>query len=176
MKTGHILALAAGFMALAAPSAANAAPLLFNFSGPSGTAIFQLDSNPTPDYVNSYSFLPGSDQFGFNNVAGTFGGTAGTASTINFGEGIFASLNILAPGLGFTQFGGPALFTGSPDAPVFSIGTYTLLNPFLGNGTLTISSAAAVPEATSWAMMVIGFGLTGAAVRYRRRSMVSAFA
>lgn len=85
-------------------SAANAAPLLFSFAGPSGTASFQLDSNPVPDFVNSFSFLPGSDQFGFTNVSGTFGGMSGVASTISFGEGIFASLNIVAPTLGFTSF------------------------------------------------------------------------
>ena len=178
MKTGSIFLVAASLFALTA-SAADAAPLQFDFSGPSGTAVFVLDSNPTPDYTNSYSFLPGSDSFGFNNVDGIFGGTPGVASTINFGEGLFAALNIQAPGVGFTQFSGPTLFSGSFDAPVFSVGTFTLINPFLGNGTLTISNveaAGAVPETASWAMMVFGFGLTGAMVRYRRRRTMQAYA
>ena len=133
--------------------------------------------DPTPDYVNSISFLPGSDQFGFNNVAGTFDGTPGVASTINFGEGIDASLNIVAPGLGFTQFSGPLLFSGPADAPVFSTGSFTLINPFFGNGKLTISPlAAAVPEPVTWAMMFIGLGLSGAAMRYRRRSTTNPLA
>ena len=154
------------------------ATFLFSFSGPSGTASFQLDSNPTPDFVNSISFLPGSDQFGFNNVVGTYGGTPGVASTISFGEGIYASFNIVAPGLGFTQFSSPTLFSGPADSPVFAPGSFTLINPFFGNGTLDISPAAvaAVPEPATWAVMIFGLGLVGAAMRYRRRDMKNATA
>jgi len=170
MKKGFVSILCTSAIALIGATGASATPFLFNFSGPSGTAVFQLDSNPTPDYVNT--FLPGTDQFGFNNVMGTFNGMAGTASTINFGEGIYASLNIQAPGLGFTQFSGPSLFTGSPDAPMFSLGTFTLINPFFGNGTLTISqaTAAAVPEPAAWTLMLLGFGATGLAMRSRRNT------
>jgi hypothetical protein len=163
-----------GAMTLFALVPANASPLLFSFSGPSGTASFQLDSKPSPDYVNSISFLPGSDQFGFNNVAGTFNGSPGVASTINFGEGIYASFNILAPGLGFTQFSGPTLFSGPASSPAFSAGSFTLINPFFGNGKLVISPAPnAVPEPATWAMLLFGLGLTGAASRYRRRRKIS---
>ncbi|KQU53080.1 hypothetical protein ASG67_09565 [Sphingomonas sp. Leaf339] len=152
-------------MVLAA-SPAYAAPLLFNFSGPSGTAVFQLDSNPMPAF--SQTFL-GSDQFSFNNVAGTFGGVAGTASTVSFGNGLFSSLSINAANLGFTQFNAPTLFSGSPGNPTFLTGSFTLINPFFGNGQLTISPiTAAVPEPTTWAMMVLGMGVVGFAMRRRR--------
>ena len=149
---------------------ANSSPLLFDFSGPSGTAVFQLDSNPTPDFASTFI---GSDQFGFNNVAGTFGGLPGTASTISFGNGIFSSLSITAANLGFTQFSSPTLFTGLPNTPVFLTGSFTLLNPFFGNGTLTISQAAtAVSEPATWTMMVVGFGAMVFAL-HRRRSTVT---
>lgn len=172
-KAKYLSAICVAFVALAASAPANAAQLLFDFSGPSGTAVFQLDQNPTPDYVNTV--LPGSDQFGFNNVAGVFDGTPGTASTINFGEGILASLNIVADRLGFTQFSSPTLFTGSASDPTFLTGSFNLNNPFFGNGTLTISSiVAGVPEPATWAMMIIGFGLTGAAMRFRRRDAATA--
>lgn len=176
MKLRHLLAASAGAIALAGAAPASATPFLFDFSGPSGTAVFQLDSNPTPDFSNSFL---GSDQFGFNNVAGTFGGVSGVASTISFGSGsIYASLSITAPNLGFTQFSSPTLFTGPPTAPVFATGgPITLVNPFFGNGTLTISKVpSAAPEPASWAMMLAGFGLAGAAIRYRRRSTKVAFA
>ena len=148
-------------------SPAYAAPLLFDFSGPSGTAMFQLDSNPTP--TTSQTFI-GSDQFSFSNVAGTFGGIAGTASTISFGNGIFSSLSITAANLGFTQFNAPTLFTGSPSNPTFLTGAFTLINPFFGNGQLTISpvAAAAVPEPASWGMMILGLGGVGFAMRRRQ--------
>ena len=42
-----------------------------------------------------------------------------------------------------------------------------------GNRTLTGSVARAVPEPASWAMMVLGFAVTGAAVRRRQTSRVA---
>lgn len=166
MKT---LALAMATSMVVAASPAYAAPLIFNFSGPSGTAVFQLDSNPTPS--TSQTFI-GSDQFSFSNVAGTFGGVAGTASTISFGNGIYSSLSITAANLGFTQFISPTLFTGSPKTPTFLTGSFTLVNPFFGNGTLSISPVAvsgAVPEPASWAMMILGMGAVGFALRSAKR-------
>lgn len=173
-KAVTLPALCVALLTSAASTPADAAQLLFDFSGPSGTAVFQLAQNPTPDYVNT--ILPGSDQFGFNNVAGVFNGVSENASTINFGEGIIADLNIVADGLGFTQFSSPTLFTGSAGDPTFLAGTFNLNNPFLGNGTLTISNVVAgVPEPATWAMMILGFGLIGATMRYRRRD-ANAFA
>lgn len=161
------LALGMATAMVVAASPAYAAPLLFNFSGPSGTAMFQLDSNSTPAF--SQTFI-GSDQFSFNNVAGTFGGLAGTASTVSFGNGIFSSLSITATNLGFTQFNAPTLFTGSPSKPTFLTGSFTLINPFFGNGQLTISPvAAAVPEPATWAMMILGMGAVGFAMRRRHK-------
>ena len=162
------LGMATAMVAFASP--VYAVPLLFNFSGPSGTAMFQLDSNPTPG--SSQTFI-GSSQFSFSNVAGTFGGIAGTASTISFGNGIFASLSITAPNLGFTQFNAPTLFSGSPNAPTFLTGSFALINPFFGNGQLTISPvAAAVPEPASWGMMILGIGAIGFAMRRRQKITV----
>ena len=167
MKLRNSLIVGVAYIACATANPASAATLLFDFSGPSGTALFQLDSNPTPD--SSQTFI-GSDQFSFKNVTGTYGGIAGTASTISFGNGIFASLSIIAPNLGFTQFSSPDLFTGLPSAPVFLTGSFTLINPFFGNGNLTISPVvAAVPEPSTWAMMLLGFAGVGF-MAYRRRS------
>ena len=169
------IALAMATAMIVAASPASATPLLFNFSGPSGTAVFELDSNPTPDFFQTFI---GSEQFSFSNVSGTFGGMAGTASTISFGNGLFSSLSIAATNLGFTQFIAPTLFTGTPDSPVFLTGTFTLVNPFFGNGTLTISPvvvSGAVPEPATWVMMFLGFGGIGFAMRRRStgRTVVS---
>ncbi len=165
MKLRFLLRAGAAIAAVTASLPASAAPLLFDFAGPSGTAQFRLDSNPDPDFANT--ILPGSDQFGFNDVPGIFGGVPGTASTISFGTGIIADLNIVAPNLGFTQFSGstPALFSGTSTAPVFAPGNFTLINPFFGNGSLTIT---AVPEPATWAMLLIGFAAVGASVRSAR--------
>ena len=173
--------LRAGAMAsaLVVTVPAHAALLDFNFAGPSGTAVFQLDSNATPDFARTV--IAGSDQFGYYNVAGTFGGINGTASTISFGTGIIATLNIVAPNLGFTQFSGSSspLFSGTANNPTFNTGTFTLKNPFFGNGTLTVSKAApAVPEPATWALLILGFGAIGATMRSRsdRKSTTVSYA
>ncbi len=176
MKIGQFVAAGAVIIALMTSAAASAQLLEFDFSGPSGTAVFDLDSNPSPDFASSFL---GSDQFGFHDVAGTFGGIAGTASTISFGNGLFASLNIVAPNLGFTQFSAPTLFSGTPQAPTFLPGSYVLVNPFFGNGSLTIVEASgtpgtgAVPEPASWALLLAGFAAVGTAARHRRRAMAA---
>lgn len=170
MKMRFLFKAGAAIAAVTASLPASAAALLFDFSGPSGTAQFQLDSNPVPDF--SRTVLPGSDQFGFNDVAGIFGGVPGTASTISFGTGIIADLNIVAPNLGFTQFSGstPALFSGTTTAPIFAPGNFVLINPFFGNGSLTISAVSpAIPEPATWAMLLLGFAAIGGALRLSRR-------
>lgn len=170
----NTLLLAASIAACAFASTAAQAAVRFEFAGPSGTASFLLDESPKPDF--SQTFL-GSNQFGFKNVAGTFGGIAGVAQTISFGDGLFASLSISAPNLGFTQFISPVLFTGPATAPKFIPGSYTVINPFLGNGNLSITQvAAAVPEPASWMLMIIGFGALGGALRQRRRRVTFSFA
>lgn len=165
------IAALAGAALLAAGSAlpADAAVLNFVLSG-SRDATFQLDSNPIPTTSSTSVF---GDQIQFSNVGGTFGGVAGVAPSIGFGSGLFASLNINGTPLGFTQFAGPSLFSGTFKAPVFSPGTFALTSIVSGSSTLTISEAvsSAVPEPATWTMMIVGLGLAGAALRTRRRNL-----
>ena len=157
-------------LAIAATPAA-AAPLLFELSG-SRSATFTFDpETTTPDFFSS-SFI--GDQVSYNTITGIFGGTPGTAF-VGFGTFLAATLNIQTPSLGFTQFAGPDLFTVSNMRPVFSLGTFQLTSIVSGSSTLTIS-AAAVPEPATWAMMLVGFGMLGAAMRYRRRSTAIVYA
>ena len=75
-------------------SPASAAILNFELTG-SRSAMFQLDSNPTP--TSGGEVFPGIPSFGdqiqFTNVSGTYGGVPGTA-TIGFGRGLAASFQI----------------------------------------------------------------------------------
>ena len=159
--------------AMLAAAPANASLITFDLSG-SRNATFTLESS-TPTSFSS-SFI--GDQVAYNNIAGSFNGAPGIAS-INFGTFLVADLNIGGTSLGFTQFAGPDLFTGLPSNPIFNLGTFNLTSIVSGSSTLRISQAAvpsAVPEPATWAMMLVGFGMVGAATRYRRRKTAVAFA
>lgn len=163
------IALSSAFTAI--PAYAQA--LTFTLTG-GRNATFTLDDS-IPDSFSS-SALAGNQIF-FNAVAGTFGGTAGTAD-ISFGTNLIADLNIISPTLAQTQLSLPAnstitdLFTGSPSNPTFNLGTFNIGGGFGPSAVLTISraSVAAVPEPGTWAMMLIGFGAMGVSMQRRRRT------
>ncbi len=165
MKLKFAFLACAAVLAATTSVPAHAVLLNFGLTG-SRNATFQLDSNPTPTTSSTSVF---GDQIQFSNVSGTFNGVAGTA-TIGFGTGpIFADLNILSTSLGFTQFAGPNLFTGTAAAPIFSTGIFALTSIVSGSSTLTISQAspAAVPEPATWAIMIAGLGMVGYSMRRR---------
>ena len=69
------------------------------------------------------------------------------------------------------------MFSGSLASPTFNIGTYDFSGGFKSaddtttpiSFTVTISDASAVPEPSTWMMLVAGFGMIGGAIRYGRR-------
>lgn len=146
---------------------AHAQMVTFDLTG-SRTATFTLDDS-IPDSFTSNALI--GNQIFFNNVAGSFGGTAGTAN-ISFGTNLVSDLNIQSASLGFTQLSVPGdLFTGPASNPTFNTGIFNLSGGFTaGPATLTITRAAvaAVPEPGTWAMMLIGFGAMGVSMRRRR--------
>lgn len=171
MTTFKTILLAGAAVATAAISIpASAAPILFQLTG-GKTASFTIDSNATPNFFSVGAF---GNQISYNNISGLFGGTAGTG-TIGFGTNVFAQLNIGGTVLGFTQYGGPDLFTVVNAKPVFNFGSFSLSSITSGPATLTIA-AGAVPEPTTWAMMLVGFGMIGTVARYRRRKTAITFA
>lgn len=167
MRKQLLLICGAALSSVFASVPASAQALVFNLTG-SRTANFTLDDS-IPDSFNTSALI--GDQIFFNNVAGTFGGTAGTGN-ISFGSNLISPFQIQSANLGFTQFGGPTVFTGSPSNPTFLLGTFNFGGIVSGNSTLTISRAvAAVPEPATWAMMLIGFGAVGFSVRRRGATM-----
>jgi len=152
---------------------ADAALLNFQLSG-SQQATFQIDTDTIPNFSSANALI--GNQVRFDNVSGIFGGVATTLASISFGTNLIADLNIAGTALGFTQLSGngPDLFTGDPADPVFTLGSFNLGNPFFGQrDVLTIS--AAVPEPSTWAMMLLGFAGLGVAA-YRRTSKAAAIA
>jgi hypothetical protein len=109
-------------------------------------------------------------QIDYSNVAGIYNGVSQTAEII-FGEPgpiiTPADFQVLGSALGeFVQYSGPTLFTGSANAPVFPFATSNLSSLVDGPATITIS--AAVPEPSTWAMMILGFAGVGF-LAYRRK-------
>lgn len=170
MKSSYFLATSALAASLLSAVPASAATLLFDLSG-SRNATFTLEIDPVvPDRVNTQPLLGGSQIF-FDNVSGTFNGIAGSGN-INFGSGsILAALNISAPGLGFTQFGGTDLFSFVDGRPVFNTGTFNFSGIATGRSTLIISEVpGAVPEPATWLMLILGFAAVGGSMRMKRRT------
>lgn len=168
-KTG---AAVATLLAVLAASPASATLLNFELTG-SHQASFQIDTETVPNFFSSSSLI--GNQVGFDDVSGIFGGVAGLAS-ISFGTNLIADFNIGGTPLGFVQLtsNGPDLFTGNPADPVFTLGSFNLSNPFFGQNDVLTISVAAVPEPSTWSMMILGFATVGFIAYRRKRSLAMA--
>lgn len=119
-------------------------------------------SSPATLHVTDVE-IPG-DQFTFFDNGVLLGTTSNPTpdTTVNVGECISCALasNEFSHGT-FTLGAGTHSLTGVQDG---------VIN--FGDGDFEITTG--VPEPTSWALMLLGFGGMGAAIRSRRRAVVSA--
>lgn len=165
--------IVAAFAGLTAASPASAELLRFTLTG-SYSAVWFIDSRPTPDAVGTVSFV-------LNDVPGNYSEIPGNTGSVNsladfefynsdFGGGFYASNFYDGNDLLITD--GPKLFSGTLAAPIFSAGNFTLTDfsdrTISYNLTIDGAAASAVPEPTSWALMILGFGVVGGGMRYRR--------
>jgi len=136
---------------------------LFNISTNEGSAEFKDDFAPKPINI-SFNFsqpLPGStggfdgDTAAFTVLLASWGTlTWDTPDTVlNFGSGYQLGVHLESDSETFN--GGPGLNFGPGGADVRA--KFTLLQV-----------PSAVPEPATWGMMIMGFGLAGAAMRRRR--------
>jgi hypothetical protein len=163
MKKKLSLIAAVAAMALSAP--AQATLLNFTISG-DYRGSFRLDSAPAvlpADVVDGYSF-------GIADVP--FSGSPSGLAGITFFNASATGGILINNGFDYLfDASDVQLYTGSESAPTFREGSFTLTGLSTpGSFVITIS---AIPEPTSWAMMVGGFGLAGGIVRRRRRLAVS---
>lgn len=157
-----IMVIGATGVATMMATAADAALYRFDLSG-SRNASFTLESTK-PALATDF-------QTQFQNVRGTFGGAHGVASAVSFGKIFFISaLDVANTSLGFTQFGGPVLFTGPTSNPVFNIGSFALNGIVSGESTLKIALAP-VPEPATWLLMLSGLGLAAHGLKRRTKAV-----
>jgi hypothetical protein len=94
----------------------------------------------------------------------------GGRDTTSDGDNYRSSVSSLVMGSGITFLGSAVSANGSGFANPNIINSITTGGRFGPNFTYTL---AAVPEPATWAMMIIGFGMAGTAMRTRRRVSVS---
>ena len=172
MKT---IFLATAAVAALASAPASAATFLFTTTGL--TINFSLPDSPTP------AFALAGQGFRAPSTSATVNGNPQTLFSITF---LNTNYN-LEPGIsgGFTYdgnatnvFNGAQLYSGTEANPTFLAGTYQLSQFQSGTaGVLVISGVGgAVPEPATWALLILGFGLTGAAMRRRTSSVAVSYA
>ncbi len=160
-KSAALAAVVAAGIALTA-SAAQAEMLDFSLvisNGESGT--WTLPSSPVPDYY----FSDGAE---FSDV---FTGVFADQSEVEFRT----SSNKGGLIVGTLGFGGAQIFGGTTESPTFAPGVFDLTGTSrTASGETAVLTITAVPEPTTWTLMIVGIGGLGAALRATRKSRLVA--
>ena len=160
---------------------------------------FELAADST---INSVTFAidtrfspGGSTNVGFFNLNGALPGTAIADFTINAADYLYTDTQVEFIKLVTFDFGALDLAAGAydisfynpnglgipayadPGGKLYHQGNFFQPSQFYPDRSAAFSlSGSAVPEPAAWAMMIVGFGLTGGAVRVTRRRSALALA
>jgi hypothetical protein len=156
-------------MGMVAP-AANAATYLFSLdytNSASADFSFELDSSPSVTVYDAYTFY-------VTNVLNTSANNP--FPVLAFYTGVVAGGLAAATdpdnGIIYFSYGSEQLFTGPLASPTFLTGSFTLTDYNSGVEVGTLEISAAVPEPSTWAMMLLGFAGIGY-LTLRRRNQVA---
>jgi PEP-CTERM motif len=188
-----LLIALAGATALTAASAANAA-LTIGAAGSTNGTVNPTVTSPTTLEFDTTNAAAGDylSFFQFNNDGFTAGVFSATASTVPLAGTTVGLLQLFTGGTvtNGVYSGGTLVTGGSISGSSNSLTLSTPLTPntnytFQYSGTLANSGnisgnaafgMAAVPEPAAWALMLLGFGGIGMAIRRRRRPALAQIA
>jgi hypothetical protein len=171
-----LLCAAAASLSLASP--ASAAQYMFSFTGTSlfGGGPLNAAGTLTTSDVSSVNPLNGYTVQTITGISGTFNGSAITGlANVTGSNNLFyltGPFFVDGNGLGFSTAAGAAV-----NLFVTNGTSYRVNAGGLNTGLVTASAsplAAAVPEPATWALMLLGFGGIGIAMRRRRTASISA--
>jgi hypothetical protein len=149
----------------AGAASASAETLHVTFVETGVTLSWNQDSNPVPNayFLGAHTFIPIT---GYSGTA-PYGGPYDQINYYYSAQGGYFNL----PGNALIVFG-PQLYTGFEDHPVFSVGSFDSVAN--SNGAYGVITFTAVPEPSTWALMLAGFaGLGGLSFVSRRRALAA---
>ncbi len=182
-----VLAAVAATVAFAAAPSAHAAQYL-NITGPSGTfgddSVTCANNGVSCSFSRTFTFTtPAGFNLASSDISSVLTGT-NQATNIDFSSVTLngVNFNILSTGTQeFRNLLNQALIAGGMNTLLVSgtVGAAGSPNPadasFSGNLSFA-NQVAAVPEPATWGLMVVGFGMIGAAARSRKTKTTVRFA
>jgi PEP-CTERM motif len=166
MKKFSIAAMATIGMAIASPASA----AQFGFTFATSTALFGGPVMGSGIFTTSDTAMTiaGRTAFVVTSISGMVNGIAIAAPTGNYGNYFTTGGSFLdGSGVKFNNANGGRIdFFFQDNAQQYRVNTFSPgSSSFV---TATSVAVAAVPEATTWAMMLAGFGIVGSTLRRRR--------
>jgi hypothetical protein len=133
-----------------------------------GTLSFAATEGTTINQALANFFVFNDGRGGFFN----FSPTSVLTQTYSYTPGVSSSVGLYILGNVADAFQG---FTPTPSSLSLSFNS-TGGSPYSASATLSVPPAGAVPEPASWALMIVGFGLIGGAMRRRKVKTSVSFA
>jgi PEP-CTERM motif len=184
-------ALAVAALAALAASAAQAAISYSGsvtgtnvFTNAAGTASYTITTDGTFGTLSASNFVGytlsingiNSSGAGIFNLNDGFGAASATATALSFDFSLINRTLIFYNGNSYLCFNTSGITCVGEPTPAVAFGNFsdnTVGSYDPRSGVQVIATSGAVPEPASWAMLIAGFGLTGAAMR-RRKAVVAA--